>query len=152
MAELVLQVQPSLHSPALLALSWDQHSGPFLWEGGIGLLLGEPRPAYPMALRALLVTHCLCKRLQLRSAPCRGSSAPAHAFDTAAELAQCLSSARRSSPLLQPLASPASTRYPEKTASTTQSGQRDAFGIITDSHARLRPHPTAPTMLCPASA
>lgn len=76
-----------------------------------------------------LLTHCRCRRLPLSHAPYCGSSALARAFDTAAGPALCLSSAPRSSPLLQPLLSPASTRCPKKIASITQSELRGTFGL-----------------------
>lgn len=138
---------PPPHQP----WSWDQYLGPSLRTGGIGLpnwgspCLPVPRPRGPP------VTHCLCRRLRLRSALCHGSSAPAHAFDTAAGPALCLSSAPHSSPLLRPLASPASTRCPKETANVTQLGLRGAFGVISpDPQLKLGPHQTTPTRLCPA--
>lgn len=116
-------------------------------NGTYGLAkLGGPRPICPTC--AVGVTHCLCRKLQLRSAPRHGSSAPARASDTAAGLALCLSSARHSSPLLRPPASPASTRCPEKTTSSTQSRLRDA---LESSLLMFEPHPATPTRLCPAS-
>lgn len=110
-------------------------------NGTYGLAkLGGPRPICPTC--AVGVTHCLCRKLQLRSAPRHGSSAPARASDTAAGLALCLSSARHSSPLLRPPASPASTRCPEKTTSSTQSRLRDA---LESSLLMFEPHPATPT-------
>lgn len=109
---------------------------------------GEQRPTCPHPLSPP-ITHCWYRRLLLKSAQCHGSSAQAHASDTAAGPTPSLSSVPHSSPLRQPLVSPASTRCPKKTASTTQSEQRGALGVISNAHLQPRPHYPTHTKLGP---